>query len=159
MQSAETIPITSLNITRLIQEANTMKNLLESSHQAYNDHSTQFFFLISSEWLAKWREYTSYEDVIKGYLPDLRYFGQVHPGVINIDIVEEDKPNFVKYPDDEDYRNVFLKPKLQYGSDYELLTEEAWSYLAERYESIPIKRFVYKLPNGKKYVEIALKKV
>lgn len=142
----------------LIQEACTMKHFFNDFAEGCNDPETKHFFLISSEWLAKWKRFTSYDDVTKGYIPDIRNFMQVHPGKINEDIIEEN-PTFIKYPDDKDYLNIFLRTNLQYKKNYELLTENAWNYISKKYENIPIRRLAHVTSDGRRYAEVFLKKV
>lgn len=152
------VPVSEEQRNNLIQEANDMKNFFESFDQHFNDAANEYFFLLSADWLRKWKRYTSYDNVTRGNDPDPRWFGQVNPGQINENIIN-DEPGHGKYPDPSDYRNVFLKPELQDKRDYELITEAAWNYISKNYESIPIKRPSYMLPNGMKQVEVSLKQV
>ena len=135
-----------------------MHDFFQNFDRDFNDADNEYFYVISARWLRKWKKYTSYNAVVGNTDLDVRWFGQAPPGRINEDITEE-SPKFSKYPDENDYRNVFLKGELQEKRDYELLTRDAWNYISNRYEHIEVERPSFMLNNGMKSVEVSLKKV
>jgi len=152
------VDITPEQQENLIQEAKDIKTHLDAFEQEFNNPANDFFYIISADWFRKWKKYTSFENVISDAPVDAQHFGQVAPGKINEDIIRTD-PKFVKYPDPEDYRNVFLKEEMQEKRDYELITAALWTYLSEKYEGIVIKRPAYSVPNGMRFIEVNLKQV
>lgn len=142
----------------LIQEAQDFKKLADNFEEEFNNPANEFFYVISAQWLRKWKRYTSYDNVIRGDQPDQKWFGQVQPDKINEDILK-DSHGYAKYASEDDYRNAILKDEIQEKRDYELITESTWNFIAEKYENAVIKRPAYAHPNGMRYVEVALKQI
>lgn len=156
--AAYRIQITESQKEKLISEANELKKLFDAFEDEWNNPEQENYYVISAHWLRRWKRYTSYDNVTQGQEIDPQWFGQIEPGKINEDITREN-PKFLKYPDVEDYRNVFLKEGVQDKRDYELISQATWEALAENYPSIAIRRKAYQLPNGMKAIEVALKQI
>lgn len=152
------VALTEEDQDSLIQEARTMHQFFEGFNQAFNMPENESFYVISVKWLNKWKKYTSYDEVTKNRDPNLKWFGQTKPGRINEDIVEQNA-RFIRYPDDEDYRNIFLKEEIQEKRDYELITKDAWEFISSKYSNIAVERFAFTYANGMKAVEVRLKRV
>ncbi len=150
--------ITSDERERIIREAQTLKQLFDSFEEEFQNLEREYFYVVSAHWLRSWKRYTSYERVTSNQDPDSEWFGQVFPGIINQDIIQNDA-SFIKYINEDDYRNVFLTEQLQERKDYELVTEAAWEYLAKNYENLPVRRYAYSNSLGQRSIEVALKKV
>ena len=148
-------------IESLQKEAREAKTLFDQFDVEFNNPENTSFYVISQQWLNKWKQYVSYDNVTQDLEPNVQYFGQSHPGKINEDLID-DNPKFIPlstYPEDKSFTNVLLRDGLQEGRDYKLITEAAWNYLYNDYQGVTIKRPCRVFPNGEKQVEVRLKKV
>lgn len=142
----------------IIQEAKDATYFLERDKEQYLKSENDFVYVISTNWLKEWRQYTSYDQITQGELPDENWFGKYPPERINQDIIIS-KDHLIKYPEKDDYRNVIVREDVEENVDYKLIAEDTWKFFANRYDHIAIKRPVHLLPNGEKEVEVALKQV
>jgi len=135
-----------------------MKMFFDAFEEEWNNPELDYYYILSTQWLKRWKRYTSYDNVTKGQEIDVQWFGQVEPGRINEDIVRE-HPCFLKYSEVDDHRNVFLKEGVQDQKDYILITRGAWEHISEKYPGIGIERKAFTNPNGMKSIEVILKQV
>ncbi len=149
--------ITQNKIQELKEEAVEFKRLLGQFEEEFLDERKEFFYILSVHWLKLWKAHVSYDQVTNNQEPNAKYFGQITLPKINTDIVVEN-PRLIKYPNIEHYCNVELKP-VQQERDYIIITEDAWKYLSAKYQSTEVKRPCYTLADGRRRVEVMLKKV
>jgi len=145
----------------LIQQARDLKKFFDDFETEFTQGNHTAFYIVSTKWLNQWKKYVSYDEIIAGNEPNLNSFGQVNPGPVNEDIIDND-PRFVLfsgYPDDKSFTNVLLRDGIQEGRDYQLITEAAWESITKDYEGFAVKRPCKKLANGQTQVEVRLKKV
>lgn len=95
------------------------------------------WFLISVEWLNKWKEYTKYDtnDSTTDASMDTP-----HPGMItNEDIIEQ--LDNILIDRRRPHLNVNLKENLREEDHYHLVNKKLWEYLYIRYGGVEMKRF------------------
>jgi DUSP domain len=147
------------DINRFKEEAIAFNTYLKDFDKEFNETATDFFYVISNKWLTLWKHNVSYKEFAGGEEPDLTYLGQINLPILNEDIVVENS-RLIKYSDREHYCNVVVKPYLQYGIDYVLVTENAWRSIVEKYpDAITIKRPAYTQADGNRKVEVYIKQV
>jgi ubiquitin carboxyl-terminal hydrolase 4/11/15 len=142
----------------LKREALTAKKLLDAFETQFFDQNTEFFYVLSVKWFNKWKKYVGYDGYANNKDPDAKLLGQVKPGAINTDIVDESADQ-LKYSEPSHYANTYIVPKLQSELHYKLITEEAWNFFKGLYAGTEIKRPAYQLPDGSRRVEVQLKQV
>ena len=142
----------------LQNEALDAKPFFDSFEQEFLNENKNTCYVLSKKWLNNWKKYVSYDELTTNIEPNIKSFGQVHPGKINIDIVEE-SPEDLKYTDLDYYGNVYMRSKIQAEVDYILITEETWNFLKDKYDGITIRRPIFDLPDGSRRVEVILKQV
>jgi ubiquitin carboxyl-terminal hydrolase 4/11/15 len=95
------------------------------------------WFLISCEWLGKWKQYVSYDT------DDTSSDSKMetgHPGMIfNDDIIEQ--VDHVLNDPKSPHLNVNLKLNLREEDHYHIIDDKLWYFLNARYGGIEIKRF------------------
>ena len=95
------------------------------------------WFVLSSEWLNKWKEYVDYEGTDEAEDSSMQC---THPGMItNEDIIDEVEDLLFDYK--RGHLNVNLKENLREEDHYQIIDEKLWKFLRIRYGGIEIKRF------------------
>jgi len=113
---------------------------LKSSRLNYPSSINEPVYIISKEWLRKWKRYIG--------APKRHYFSynsydegeRVHPGSItNKEILEEDK-DFYKSSDENDIYNIPLKPEMTEHGDIKILNAKQWELLHGIYGGREVRR-------------------
>lgn len=95
------------------------------------------WYVISCEWLAKWKEFIGYE--VNETSSDARMEFE-HPGMILNDDVIEEVPNILNDPINP-HLNVNLKENLIEEDHYHIVNDKIWNFLYIRYGGKEIQRF------------------
>ena len=81
------------------------------------------FYIISAEWLKRWKTYVNYDGMGGGDFP-----GPIN----NEDIIEEEK-NSIICEVDKQFLNINLKDGLREEDHFVILNPEIWEFLSKRY--------------------------
>lgn len=122
----------------LKQEARTFKTLWEEfEFQKMDVRENSEWYIISCEWLGRWKEYVGYNTEDGSGDANME---STHPGMIlNEDIIEE--VNNVLIDRHKPYLNVNLKENLREEDHYHIVNDKLWNFLKIRYGGVEIKRF------------------
>jgi len=98
-------------------------------------------FVISTEWLAKYKIYIFYSDLRYNATPsvsDPDHVSSRHPGKITNESVLDLAPKFLKGTGEgadleADVVDRYLHKDARERTDFEFINEEMWKFLAERY--------------------------
>jgi hypothetical protein len=121
-------------------------------------------YLISKEWLKKYKQYVFYSEVKRHNKPT-KTSDEFHPGPISNDqdLVDDNPKNLKGTGKVEQFEpaNVdkYLKHSVSERYHYKVVNEEVWAFLFSKYGGQEIKR--YAIPQGTYYttVEVRLKQV
>ncbi len=145
--------------TRLIEEAKIVKKYITDFDTEFNDSTKEYFWLVSCKWMKIWQAHVSYEEANANQNPNGQFFGKMALPQLNEDIVENVN-RLIRYPDPEHYGNVVVRPTAIYGKHYQLIGEDGWNFLKNRYPGgIEIKRPCFTQVDGNRKTEVNLKKV
>ena len=111
------------------------------------------WFIISWRWFEKWKEYVNFEN-------DSEIIERNHPGMIgNNEILEDSK--YVLHDNQRQHLNINLKENLKEETDYMIINEKMWKFLATRYGGVEIKRFGIRNEEdkSKSFIEVNLIKL
>mmetsp|Transcript_42148 Transcript_42148/g.48910 ORF Transcript_42148/g.48910 Transcript_42148/m.48910 type:complete len:180 (+) Transcript_42148:292-831(+) len=122
----------------LRKEAEEFKTLWEEFELAKMDvREKSEWFLISSEWISKWKDFVEYYNEDGGVDSAME---TAHPGMITNKDIIEDVSN-VLYDPKRPHLNVNLKENLREEDHYFIVNYSVWKFLAIRYGGVEIKRF------------------
>lgn len=126
------------NKAELLEEAELFKTYWEEYELLKMDvQEGSEWYLISCEWLARWKDYVGFEATDTS--PDTP-MNSTHPGMIlNEDIIEDVENKLIDRR--RPHLNHNLKENLREEDHYHILNEKVWNFLYTRYGGVEVKRF------------------
>ena len=124
--------------TDLKKEAEEFKDLWSEFELKKMDiHEKSEWFVISTFWLNKWKDYVRYEEFNETEDSSMQ---ANHPGMITNEDILDEVPDLL-YDFKRPHFNVNLKENLREEDHYNIIDEKLWRFLLIRYGGIEIKRF------------------
>ena len=140
-----------------------MFKILNNTHWNMYD---QEYFLISTKWLCKWKQYVNYDDVVKSMenksdIKSLALKSAPYPGPISNDtLILEQKDYFHDFNNIDSHYNMALRDNITKGKDFIIVSRSIWDYLHTKYGGMQIMRKQINIGvNGKAMVDYKLQKV
>ncbi|CAD8117954.1 unnamed protein product [Paramecium sonneborni] len=132
--------ISTYQATKLKQQAKDIQEMLLQFQRDFEDEECDKYYILSKKWFEQWKQYVSYDQVVNGQPPDKK-FGQIMLQNYNNDL-QETRINecFKFYPLNTHPWNVWLKPNLQEGKDYILISQQIQNFLNQNYRGLQIVR-------------------
>ncbi|CAD8202954.1 unnamed protein product [Paramecium pentaurelia] len=151
---------TSVNMSlseRLKQQALDVHRMLQQLEQEFAQEDCQTYYILSKNWLDKWKLYVSYDNVINNSsVPNIT--GQMIPQNYNHDLIENYVNECFKYhPLSTNPWNQWLRPNLEDGINYIVISQQLSSYFNQYYRGTVIARNAIGKGKDKKVVVNLLK--
>ncbi|CAD8125674.1 unnamed protein product [Paramecium sonneborni] len=142
---------------RLKQQALEVHRMLQQLESEFRDEDCQTYYILSKNWFEKWKLYVGYDNVLKNESVPIQP-GQMIPQNYNQDLLEQYVNECFKYsPLSTNPWNLWLKPDLQEGIHYIVISQQLSSYLNQYYRGTPISRNTFGYSSNKQLIVNLLK--
>lgn len=112
-------------------------------------------YLISKNWLNKWRIYTQYKRVKRSYTSThytMESLQSLKPGPITNETLLKPYHKYLRDDREDEPLNQIIKNKMRERYDYKLASREMWELLFKKYGGFEIKKFKDPDPSNRKYL-------
>ncbi|CAD8074353.1 unnamed protein product [Paramecium primaurelia] len=151
---------TSVNMSlseRLKQQALDVNRMLNQLEKDFAEEDCQTYYILSKNWFDKWKQYVNYDNVVNNQsVPNTS--GQMMPQNFNHDLIEQYVNECFKYyPLSTNPWNLWLRPNLEEGVHYIVISQQLSSYFNKHYRGTNIIRNAIGKGKEKKVVVNLLK--
>lgn len=133
------------------------RTLFNRSKSNYYKKDGDVGYLISMNWLEKWKKLVYYDQLYRNLQPE--YDAEKSKDIPEIDneSLIRDQSTILTDVDPNSYLNFVLKPNIKMNVDYKVVEEEIWDFFRSKYGGVEIKRFFHKTYSFGAEIEAKLK--